>query len=693
MPDINLTSGNDTYVHPTGLSHTNVYGLEGDDRITFTGNANINGGPGNDIIVNLADQGNSVNGGAAYWNSPAAVTIDLEAGYALDGWGGRDSLTNIRHTHTSGRDGDVVYGSQYRDDIFLNGFNWNNRSTFGQATVDLRGGSDLVQISLDARIKLTMTSSADGKVITVAGNNYQAVLSNVETVRLNLLPPDGNWSNRTEQNFRPVDLIDFSKVGSETLLAPGQRGWSGGTVTYSFMSAVPSYGGPEGGTGFAVPSASYQGAVRSILNQLSGQIGVTFTEVPDSVSAYGQLRFGSNQQSATKGYSFIPGTVNDDRAGDVWLDIETLSALQTGQEGWQVLLHEIGHALGLSHPIAEGSNTTATVLLNQWNHNGYTVMSPNQTSSGMWQSWFGPLDMQALGHLYGSQTSASNPGNDVYRMSNGDGFHLSSLRDSGGEDTLDASSLVLGAYINLLPGSFNSVGYTLNGTASVDNLYIDPGTVIERAVGTPFDDVLLGNSANNLFWPGKGNDWVDGKSGFNTVLYDVARSTQTVQRLSDGSGAWVVADTAGTDGSDTLLNVSRVYFSDQRVALDVDSRAGEAARIAVTVFGSRALQDATLAGIVLRQLDSGASSPDAYGAALASSQFRQMAGGTDHLSFVKQMFRNLVNVEATNAMAQPFVDQFLASGAYTQTSFAQAVSSIAPVDMVGLSQTGLNYIY
>ncbi len=692
MPDVDLTSGNDTYVHPGGLPHSTVHGRAGDDRITFTGNANIVGGPGNDVIVNLAEQTSWANGGVGYWDSPAAITLDLEAGYALDGWGGRDTLTNIRHAHTSGRDGDLVYGSRHSDDVFLNGFNANNRS-FGQAVLDLRGGTDIVQISVDARISLNLVASADGRLITVSGNNYQAKISNAETVRLNLLPPDGNWANRTEKNFRAADLIDFSKVGAETLLSAEQRGWAGGTVSYSFMTTGTAYGGGEGGGGFTAPTPAYQNAVRSILSQLSSQIGVTFTEVADTATAYGQLRFGANQQSATKGYSFIPGTVPDDREGDVWLDLETLALLQPGQEGWQVLLHELGHALGLSHPIAEGTNTEATVLLNQWNHNGYTVMSPNQVSSGLWQSWFAPLDMQALGQLYGSKAASANTGNDTYRLSNSQGFSLSSLRDSAGSDTLDASGLTLGAYIDLTPGSYTSVGYTLRGTASVDNLFIDPSTTIERAVGTPFDDVLMGNAADNLFWPGKGNDWIDGKAGINTVLYDLPRSAHVVQRLSDGSGAWVVADAAGAGGSDTLLNVSRVYFGDSRLALDVDGRAGEAARITATVFGPKGLKDPASVGIVLQQLDAAAPALSAYASALASPRFAQLAGGSDDLSFVKQMFRNLLNVEATTAMAKPFVDQYLSSGAFTQAAFAQAVSSIAPVDLTGLANTGLDYLY
>jgi len=123
----------------------NIYGDGGNDTITI-GSAIAIGGAGNDTIIGISS--NSI---AACWGSPKGVTVDLSKGSASDGFGGTDTLVNIRNVQGSSYD-DILIGSS-ADETFYGGA--------GNNTVTGGGGTDRVnyyfvkstdaQISYDAR--------------------------------------------------------------------------------------------------------------------------------------------------------------------------------------------------------------------------------------------------------------------------------------------------------------------------------------------------------------------------------------------------------------------------------------------------------------------------------------------------------------------------------------------------------------
>ena len=59
------------------------------------------------------------------------------------------------------------------------------------------------------------------------------------------------------------------------------------------------------------------------------------------------------------------------------------------------IIHEIGHALGLSHPYEDPAN-------GNWNTDD-TIMSYNSSPDG-WGVWFSDLDIAALIKMWGSKT-------------------------------------------------------------------------------------------------------------------------------------------------------------------------------------------------------------------------------------------------------------------------------------------------
>ena len=688
MADIRLTANNDTYEHAKEKSWSNIYGLAGNDKIIIHGNASVEGGPGDDEIIN--DVFTWVAGSVSFWDSPKAIYVDLEAGYALDGHGTRDTLINIREVSTPGRNGDVVLGTSKGDSAWLGGF-W--QGNVGTATIDLRGGNDIVNIYDAVQKDFTIEVSLDGKTAKISKNSYTVNLLNVETI---LFRKNINGQN-FDQSVKIIDLIDFSKVGPATLIQNKTDGWTvtaGKSLTYSFMTAAPTYGGTEGGTGFTAPTAAYKTAVQAIFNRLSQETGLTFTEVTDTATSYGQIRFGANQQAATKGYAYVPGQVKDDRAGDVWLDLETLQLLGKGQEGWEVLLHEIGHALGLSHPASETEVTTATRLVSGWNDNGYTVMSPNKSTNQLWQSWFGALDIQALQSLYGN-SKATSSANDVYKLPLTQGLSMDTLRDLGGAtDTLDLSAQSLGVWVDLKPGSFSSVGTTTSGFGAINNLFIDVNTVIENVVGTKNDDVLYGNDVNNSIYEGGGNDKIDGRGGLDTVVFVEARAGYTVTKsLVDAS--WYVEAKNGALGSDEVLNIERLQFADTKIALDVDANPAMAAKLIGVILGGSWVKSLFINGLALGILDNGYTPVTLARLGLESAMFVGLAGSSGNKDFYNLVYKNVYGTLPSAAALQAALSQ-MDSGQATQADMVMKLidvpQNLLNIDLVGIQAQGFEYV-
>jgi len=498
----------------------------------------------------------------------------------------------------------------------------------------------------------------------------------------------------------------------DTLLegAPGQTGlgaldyrWnvaaavgSQTQVTYSFMSAAPYYGGTNEGTdtGFQPFNAAQQAAVRDIMGKLSQELGITLVErTLDTASSYGQIRFGNNYQETSSGYSWLPYSTPDDRGGDVWLDIWTtpnLTDLAPGGIGYGTLLHEIGHALGLKHPgdYNAGSGSSGmpgNYLSSAEDNETYTVMSYTAAPSGGQQrDWYGLYDLLALKTLYGSRSY--NPGDTVYSYTDASGRLLKIIDDGAGFDTIDISGVSSAGnrVIDMRPGAFSSVGVLSGNTKAVKNLSIDFSTIVEKFVGTPYADSVTGNQANNLFVLGLGANTADGGGGIDTVQYGASRGSYTV------SGNASSLQVSGSNVSDTLSNVERLAFTDDKLAFDLSGNAGIAAKILGAVFDAPAIANAGYAGIGLSFLDAGTSYQDLMTFALDA----RLGGARSNAQVVDLLYTNVAGVAPTADQAAPYVAQ-LNSGALSQGALgvvaAETAENAAQINLVGLAQTGLAY--
>lgn len=254
----------------------------------------------------------------------------------------------------------------------------------------------------------------------------------------------------------------------------------------------------------------------------------TSTQVGDIRVAF---TTGGSMDALTYAYAYMPGSAY---GGDVWLNanqpVYTGSDYSFGANGYQTLIHELGHALGLSHPF-EGS----VKLSAQYENYKYTVMSysdaPNHQDSGF-SSYYPTtpmlFDILAIQYLYGANMNYQ-AGDNVYTFDDS-GTYYQTIWDAGGTDTIRYDADTDGT-INLNAGSFSAMGQRIthdNGTTTNETIAIAYSVTIENAIGGNGNDTIIGNAANNALDGGAGADQLVGGKGDDSYTVDFFLSDSLV---------------------------------------------------------------------------------------------------------------------------------------------------------------------
>jgi len=276
-------------------------------------------------------------------------------------------------------------------------------------------------------------------------------------------------------------------------------------------------------TGFS--DAGQQAIVRLALAKFEAAAGIRFVEVDDG----GMLQFVDATSITSNGnvvsFASVPVTsATQGSTGHVVMN-QVHFPLDSGTAGFRILLHEIGHALGLDHS-DDGNNTLDPSVENVAN----TVMK--SVGAGETVTDIGILDKEAVNFLYGD-TNAFN-------------FNALTISHDAVNNEID-----------------------ITGTANADK-FVAPNfdTNIDAGDG---DDTIFGNAANDEIEGGAGNDTLIGGSGDDILRGGIGNdtldglgfvtgniSTGHTEQLFGGDGNDILIDRFDTtvfdggDGDDTI---------------------------------------------------------------------------------------------------------------------------------------------
>ena len=350
-------------------------------------------------------------------------------------------------------------------------------------------------------------------------------------------------------------------------------------------------------------NADLQAAARQALADVTAITGIQFQEVADGKAAEIHFANALLDPYGALGITTFYDQWQSDADGkvtlyqpDAYVYLDNFTSAAPGSLNYEVLLHELGHAMGLKHPF-----DYPVELMPGDDNNASTLMSYTQTVAPL--DHYAPYDVAALQWLYGSDglggagaraggtpPTFGTASPDLLVGGSGPDY----LYGDSGNDTLIGGAgndwLIGGDGADIMNGGAGDDRYVVD---NVDDVIVDSGGIdsvfaktswtlgpgLENlrlqfvyddgrnlsATGNELDNIVSGNAGNNVIsglqgndslYGAAGNDTLDGGDGFDVAQFTGTRSGYTITK--SGTSYTV----SGRDGVDSVTGVERLHFDD-----------------------------------------------------------------------------------------------------------------------------------
>ena len=232
---------------------------------------------------------------------------------------------------------------------------------------------------------------------------------------------------------------------------------------------------------------------------------------------------------------------------------------------------------------------------------------------------------------------------------------------------------------NFSSGIFYSI---LNGADEIfGNSYRD---FIKAGTG---DDQIFSSLGDDTVYGESGNDKIDGGNGYDVAGYLGRRSDYVISRIANEI---TVQDAIRSrDGTDTLVQIEKIQFSDSVVTFDTAGNAGMAFRLYKAAL-DRTPDERGLAGWI-KYMNEGGSLNAMAQQFIDSQEFRSNYGPLDDRNFVNRLYLNVLDRNGEEAGVSGWVGGLAGGLSRAQVLAGFSESSENQANVMGLIQNGISY--